>query len=143
MVGNRVQAILDPKPVEESAKKKREEAVVEAAKRTHGSRGPATRPQRRASSGVSVVGSSGDDLLVRLAHCCNPVAGDGIVGFITRGRGVSVHRATCPNVKGLMEHPERMIEVEWTELRMPDSRWRSWSSASTAWACSKMSPSLL
>ena len=51
MVGNRVQAILDPKPVEESAKKKREEAVVEAAKRTHGSRGPATRPQRRASSG--------------------------------------------------------------------------------------------
>ena len=113
MVGNRVQAILDPKPVEESAKKKREEAVVEAAKRTHGSRGPATRPQRRASSGVSVVGSSGDDLLVRLAHCCNPVAGDDIVGFITRGRGVSVHRATCPNVKGLMEHPERMIEVEW------------------------------
>lgn len=113
MVGNRVQAILDPKPVEESAKKKREEAVVEAAKRTHGSRGPATRPQRRASSGVSVVGSSGDDLLVRLAHCCNPVSGDDIVGFITRGRGVSVHRATCPNVKGLMEHPERMIEVEW------------------------------
>ena len=50
---------------------------------------------------------------MRLAHCCNPVAGDDIVGFITRGRGVSVHRATCPNVKGLMEHPERMIEVEW------------------------------
>ena len=50
---------------------------------------------------------------MRLAHCCNPVSGDDIVGFITRGRGVSVHRATCPNVKGLMEHPERMIEVEW------------------------------
>ena len=53
------------------------------------------------------------DLLVHLAHCCNPVAGDEIVGFITRGRGVSVHRANCPNVRGLMEHPERMIPVEW------------------------------
>lgn len=53
------------------------------------------------------------DLLVRLAHCCNPVAGDDIVGFITRGKGVSVHRSTCPNVKGLMQHPERMIDVEW------------------------------
>ncbi len=52
-------------------------------------------------------------MLVRLAHCCNPVTGDDIVGFITRGRGVSVHRATCPNVKGLMEHPERMIGVSW------------------------------
>ena len=52
-------------------------------------------------------------MLVRLAHCCNPVTGDDIVGFINRGRGVSVHRATCPNVKGLMEHPERMIGVNW------------------------------
>ena len=50
---------------------------------------------------------------MHLAHCCNPVAGDDIVGFITRGRGVSVHRSSCPNVKGLMAHPERMIEVEW------------------------------
>ncbi len=41
------------------------------------------------------------------------MTGDDIVGFITRGRGVSVHRANCPNVKGLMEHPERMIDVEW------------------------------
>ena len=67
--------------------------------------------KRKNTSGVVVKGDP--DLLVHLAHCCNPVAGDEIVGFITRGRGVSVHRATCPNVKGLMQHPERMIEVEW------------------------------
>ena len=112
MVGNRVQAILDPKPLEETPRKKREEAVVEAAKRTHGTR-TGGRPPRRGSSGVVVNGGASGDMLVRLAHCCNPVAGDDIVGFITRGRGVSVHRATCPNVKGLMEHPERMIQVDW------------------------------
>ena len=112
MVGNRVQAILDPKPIEETPRKKREEAVVEAAKRTHGTR-TGGRPSRRGSSGVVVNGGASGDMLVRLAHCCNPVAGDDIVGFITRGRGVSVHRATCPNVKGLMEHPERMIQVDW------------------------------
>ncbi len=67
----------------------------------------------KGNSGVLVEGAEGDSMLVRLAHCCNPVTGDDIVGFITRGRGVSVHRATCPNVKGLMEHPERMIGVSW------------------------------
>ena len=112
MIGNRVQAIFDPKPLEETPRKKREEAVVEASKRTHGSRA-GQRPQRRGSSGVVVNGGEPGDMLVRLAHCCNPVAGDDIVGFITRGRGGSVHRANRPNVTGLMEHPERMIEVDW------------------------------
>ncbi len=73
---------------------------------------PQTRDRkRRHSNGVVVKGDP--DLLAHLAHCCNPVAGDEIVGFVTRGRGVSVHRASCPNVKSLKEHPERMIEVEW------------------------------
>lgn len=67
--------------------------------------------KRKNTSGV--VAKDDPDLLVHLAHCCNPVAGDEIVGFITRGRGVSVHRATCPNVKSLEAHPERMIEVAW------------------------------
>lgn len=68
---------------------------------------------RRRQSSCGVVVKGDPDLLVHLAHCCNPVAGDEIVGFITRGRGVSVHRESCPNVASLREHPERMIEVEW------------------------------
>ncbi len=64
-------------------------------------------------SGTGVVVKGVDDVLVRLSHCCNPVPGDEIVGFVTRGRGVSVHRADCPNAKSLMSTPERAIEVEW------------------------------
>jgi GTP pyrophosphokinase len=62
-------------------------------------------------SGVLVRGAA--DILVKLAKCCTPVPGDGIVGFITRGNGVSVHREDCPNVKGFDGERERMIEVEW------------------------------
>ena len=113
-VGNKVEAVLEPKAEEVAEGKTAEEIVAEARKQARGSnRKPqgGARP-RRGSSGVIVKGGDGD-FLVRLAHCCNPVAGDDIVGFITRGRGVSVHRANCPNIKGLMEHPERMIEVSW------------------------------
>ena len=58
-----------------------------------------------------VKGESG--MLVRFARCCNPLPGDDIVGYITRGRGVSVHRADCINLKDSGVEPERMIEVEW------------------------------
>ena len=112
MVCNKVEALLDPKPTEAAAKEP-EGIVAETIKQARGSRRPPKRKRKPASSGVAVKG--GDGLLVRLAHCCNPVVGDDIVGFITRGRGVSVHRADCPNVKGLMEHPERMIEVSWDD----------------------------
>lgn len=67
--------------------------------------------RRRGGGGVRVVGM--DDLLVRLGRCCNPVPGDEIVGFVTRGRGVSVHRADCPNAAELLAQPERIIAVEW------------------------------
>jgi len=54
-----------------------------------------------------------DDLLVFRAKCCNPIPGDEIVGYITRGRGVAVHTRTCPNVQNLMYQAERRIAVEW------------------------------
>lgn len=65
----------------------------------------------RNNSGILVKGEPG--ILVRLAKCCSPVPGDPIVGFITRGRGVSVHRADCPNIKLDGEDMERLIDVEW------------------------------
>jgi GTP diphosphokinase / guanosine-3',5'-bis(diphosphate) 3'-diphosphatase len=51
--------------------------------------------------------------MVFRARCCNPIRGEKIVGYITRGKGVSVHSATCPNVVNLLYDPERRIEVEW------------------------------
>ncbi|GAA1866961.1 RelA/SpoT family protein [Brevibacterium marinum] len=63
--------------------------------------------------GVTVKGV--DDVLVKLARCCTPVPGDEILGFVTRGSGVSVHRVDCPNVKSLEREPERMVEVSWGE----------------------------
>ena len=54
-----------------------------------------------------------DDLMVFRARCCSPIRGEKIVGYVTRGRGVSVHSATCPNVVNLLYDPERRIEVEW------------------------------
>jgi len=67
--------------------------------------------RKKSGTGVRVKGI--DDLLVRLARCCNPVPGDKLVGFVTRGRGVSVHRADCPNARDLLNSPERIIDVEW------------------------------
>ena len=54
-----------------------------------------------------------DDIMVFRAKCCNPIRGEKIVGYITRGKGVSVHASTCPNVLNLMFDPERRIDVEW------------------------------
>ncbi len=72
---------------------------------------PPRRARKRVGGGVVVKGI--DDVLVRLARCCNPVPGDDIIGFVTRGRGVSVHRKNCPNAGELLASPERIIEVEW------------------------------
>ncbi|MGO0577283.1 RelA/SpoT family protein [Ornithinimicrobium panacihumi] len=74
-----------------------------------------TRPTRgrvqATDPGVTVVGA--DDVWVKLAKCCTPVPGDEILGFVTHGRGVSVHRTDCTNAKQLQAHPERIIPVAW------------------------------
>lgn len=69
------------------------------------------RKKKHTEQGVLVEGESG--FVVRLARCCNPIPGDEIAGYITRGRGVSVHRADCPNILNGMSDVNRMIEVSW------------------------------
>jgi GTP diphosphokinase / guanosine-3',5'-bis(diphosphate) 3'-diphosphatase len=85
-----------------------ESAVTSAVRRAFGT----------AEEKIKVRGS--DDVLVFRARCCNPIRGEKIVGYITRGKGVSVHSATCPNVMNLMYDPERRIEVEWDKTAGDD-----------------------
>lgn len=68
-------------------------------------------PRHREAKGVAIKGV--DNLLVRFSKCCTPVPGDEIVGYVTRGRGVSIHRTDCPNVKSLSQDSGRQIEVAW------------------------------
>ena len=72
-------------------------------------------PSRTSESGVLVRGD--DDILVKLARCCTPVPGDAIVGFVTRGTGVSVHRGDCSNIGPLLENPDRIVDVEWAPTK--------------------------
>ncbi|HVN69922.1 MAG TPA: bifunctional (p)ppGpp synthetase/guanosine-3',5'-bis(diphosphate) 3'-pyrophosphohydrolase [Candidatus Binatia bacterium] len=76
-------------------------------------RKPAARRGVRRSSGVRIAGV--DDVLVRLSKCCSPVPGDPIIGYVTIGRGVSVHRADCPNVAYMNATPERILQAQWLE----------------------------
>jgi GTP pyrophosphokinase len=64
-----------------------------------------------AVQGVRVRGV--DNVLMHFARCCTPLPGDRIVGYVTRGRGVTIHRSDCPNLASLRVHPERLLEVEW------------------------------
>ncbi|MCC5579343.1 bifunctional (p)ppGpp synthetase/guanosine-3',5'-bis(diphosphate) 3'-pyrophosphohydrolase [Microtetraspora sp. AC03309] len=84
-----------------------EEDIAEAAVPTK-LRG---RPRGGSNAGVNVAGDP--DVWVRLSRCCTPVPGDDIVGFVTRGHGVSVHRNNCPNVEQLNEQPDRLVQVSW------------------------------
>ncbi|MFF7644680.1 RelA/SpoT family protein [Streptomyces canus] len=69
--------------------------------------------KRRTNADPGVVVKGVDDVWVKLARCCTPVPGDPIIGFVTRGSGVSVHRSDCVNVESLSREPERILEVEW------------------------------
>lgn len=124
-IANKIEAILlEGSPAEILAAQQKAQAEAKAEREQFfntdtvtAMRGPKPKNNNRAGAkrknNCGVVAKGDPDLLVHLAHCCNPVAGDEILGFITRGRGVSVHRANCPNVKSLLENPERMIDVEW------------------------------
>ena len=74
---------------------------------------PAARKRIVSGDSLGVVVPGVDDVLVRLAKCCTPVPGDQIRGYISLGRGITIHRADCPNVKALMRNPERFTPVEW------------------------------
>jgi GTP diphosphokinase / guanosine-3',5'-bis(diphosphate) 3'-diphosphatase len=68
---------------------------------------------RGSSKGVRIQGADG--LMVRYAQCCQPVPGDAVVGYVTRGRGVSIHRSDCPNLLFLAHEPERRLDIDWQE----------------------------
>ena len=96
-------------PVDRLREKPPEGPVTAAVKRVFG----ATEEKIKVRGGV-------DDLLVFRARCCSPIHGEKIVGYITRGKGVSVHSATCPNVVNLLYDPERRIDVEWDKAGAAD-----------------------
>jgi GTP pyrophosphokinase len=74
---------------------------------------PAVAPGLPADHDAIIRVKGMDDLLVYRAKCCNPIRGESIVGYVTRGKGVAVHSRLCPNVQSLMYDSERKIEVEW------------------------------
>ncbi|MFD6969645.1 bifunctional (p)ppGpp synthetase/guanosine-3',5'-bis(diphosphate) 3'-pyrophosphohydrolase [Streptomyces sp. NBC_01310] len=98
-----VQKLVSALGGEEAANEDIEESIPPARARS----------KRRSNADPGVVVKGVDDVWVKLARCCTPVPGDPIIGFVTRGSGVSVHRADCVNVDSLSQQPERMLEVEW------------------------------
>jgi GTP diphosphokinase / guanosine-3',5'-bis(diphosphate) 3'-diphosphatase len=74
-------------------------------------RAPAT---QQSNYGIVVDGVPSDDVLVRMAKCCTPVPGDEITGYISAGRGITIHRLDCPNARALMRSPERFTPVSWS-----------------------------
>ncbi|HZK12353.1 MAG TPA: bifunctional (p)ppGpp synthetase/guanosine-3',5'-bis(diphosphate) 3'-pyrophosphohydrolase [Atribacterota bacterium] len=72
---------------------------------------PLTKPKKRMDQGVKVQGIN--DIMIRFSRCCNPVPGDEIIGYITRGRGVSVHKVDCSNVDFISAEKDRLVKVEW------------------------------
>ena len=98
------------KMLQEYRKEHEEENIEEKIEKLNTQK---TRKQKPSSSGIVVKGI--DNCLVKLSKCCNPLPGDEIIGYITKGRGVSVHRKDCVNVKDLLTEENRIIDVKWYE----------------------------
>lgn len=101
------QVLAKAVPPEQLQEEKKPSAVASAVKRAIG------------LGGDRIVVRGADDLLVTRARCCNPIRGERIVGYISRGRGVLVHSVSCPNVTNLLFDPDRRIEVEWGKDEAP------------------------
>ncbi|MGV9243715.1 RelA/SpoT family protein [Streptomyces sp. NPDC003710] len=101
---NVVQKLVQALGGEEAATEEIDEAVPPTRSRGR---------KRRRSQDPGVVVKGVEDVWVKLARCCTPVPGDPIIGFVTRGSGVSVHRTDCVNVESLSREPERILDVEW------------------------------
>ncbi|MET7285880.1 RelA/SpoT family protein [Streptomyces sp. NPDC005573] len=101
---NVVQKLVQALGGEEAATEEIDESVPPSRGRSR---------KRRSSADPGVVVKGVDDVWVKLARCCTPVPGDPIIGFVTRGSGVSVHRSDCVNVESLSREPERILDVEW------------------------------
>jgi GTP pyrophosphokinase len=93
---------LDPKKIEEGAQTDEESKLTQVVNKV----------LRRSDSAIQVSGH--DDVLVSRAQCCDPIRGEEIIGYMTSGRGVSVHSADCSNIEKFLLDPERMIKVAWT-----------------------------
>ncbi|MFT8457914.1 MAG: bifunctional (p)ppGpp synthetase/guanosine-3',5'-bis(diphosphate) 3'-pyrophosphohydrolase [Liquorilactobacillus ghanensis] len=99
--------------IEVNRKREAEKALLEDHQEiSHDSTPTAEEKGKKAAIIIAGV----DNLLVRLSHCCNPIPGDKIVGYITKGRGVSIHRLDCPNVKHAEKNGDRLIEVAWNSV---------------------------
>ncbi|WP_409336079.1 RelA/SpoT family protein [Eubacterium sp. F2] len=104
---------------EQEKKRVKEEALLKAAAKSD-----VRKKKKHQDAGIIVKGMDG--LMVRVAHCCNPVPGDDIIGFITKGRGVSVHRKDCPNITSMPESERaRFIDVEWKKDEPEDQMYQA------------------
>lgn len=102
----------EKKEEEKQLRKKEEDLINESPKKIREEK------KFQQSPGILVEGSKDNRLMVRLSRCCNPVPGDEIVGFITKGRGISVHRKDCSNILSLPENERaRFIDVEWEDVK--------------------------